>query len=178
MTCIFCIIWRVNNFDKSYIRCVVASRDIAAGELLLEDYPAVYGPKDQYLGRYHIQSDRISAEKIFHIVYLPYGVKFYQFILDNDKSLGNKCVQCLQSNNLRKCDRCQLFFCDENIAHKQPTLECNINDVRVDGRSFVCRDLHTEECDLIIQLKATVCKLVVDQTNIDLKNQHHDCDER
>ena len=31
-------------------RCVVASRDIKAGELLLEDYPAAFGPKDQVLG--------------------------------------------------------------------------------------------------------------------------------
>ena len=33
-------------------RCVVASRDILAGELLLEDYPVVLGPKDQYIGNY------------------------------------------------------------------------------------------------------------------------------
>ena len=36
-------------FSLNY-RCVVAARDIKAGELLLEDYPAVFGPKDQLLG--------------------------------------------------------------------------------------------------------------------------------
>ena len=39
-------------FWKHDLRCVVASRDILAGELLLEDYPVVFGPKDQYLGKY------------------------------------------------------------------------------------------------------------------------------
>ena len=31
-------------------RCIVAARDIKAGELLLEDFPATFGPKDQLLG--------------------------------------------------------------------------------------------------------------------------------
>ena len=60
---VYFVLYGVWTIWINHIRCVVASRDIAAGELLLEDYPAVYGPKDQYLGRYQIQSDRISAEK-------------------------------------------------------------------------------------------------------------------
>ena len=39
------------NDSNNPFRCVVASRDILAGELLLEDFPAVFGPKDQYLGK-------------------------------------------------------------------------------------------------------------------------------
>ena len=39
-----------HNDSNNPFRCVVASRDIIAGELLLEDFPAVFGPKDQYLG--------------------------------------------------------------------------------------------------------------------------------
>ena len=40
---------------KHDLRCIVASRDILAGELLLEDYPVVFGPKDQYLGNYRFK---------------------------------------------------------------------------------------------------------------------------
>ena len=50
---VYFVLYGVWTILINHIRCVVASRDIAAGELLLEDYPAVYGPKDQYLGRYH-----------------------------------------------------------------------------------------------------------------------------
>jgi len=54
-------------------------------------------------------------------------------------------------------------------------LEYNKNYDNVDRRSFVCQNLHEEECYLIVQLKRTVCEYFIDQTNLDAKDPHHDC---